>query len=452
MAPASHGHSARAAQAIAHLGEVDAALAVLALWCRHRDGTGPTATEGETIRYGPGFQLMGLPEQVGLVAHHVLHVALRHSARSAGLAERLGGAFDPMLFNLAADGIINETLVLAGHALPRPAVLLTELLAEAGIPAPSAVAALEHWDADRLAMALHSDPKRAKRLRDWSRTRGFKDDLKTGPPDDGGPTQSAADWRNQILRAMEAGRKAGSGIGRLGAILADLVPDRVPWEVQLRGLLARATAAHPKATWHRPARPFIARLAEAERTGGPVPVFEPGSRRSGDRARIVVGLDTSSSIDPQTLRLFWSEAVGIARRTGAEVHLLAFDEAVHVSCQFDLADWRDRMPEQVRTGGGTDFTDLFARSGRLNPSVLVVLTDLDALIPAAPRFPVVWAVPRPVDKPPFGKVLVVGDEWAGGRWTGATASVRGCGEADCMDLGQSANGNPGRRKKNHVRP
>jgi predicted metal-dependent peptidase len=408
------GHSARATQAIAHLGEVDAALAVLALWCRHRDGTGPTATEGETIRYGPGFDLLGLPEQVGLVAHHVLHVALRHSARSAGLAERLVDTFDPALFTLAADAIINETLILAGHAIPRPSVVLTELLAEAGIPAPSAVAALEHWDADRLAMVLHNDPARAKRLRDWAKTRGFNDDLKTGSPDETGPAQSAADWRNQILRAMEAGRKAGSGIGRLGAILADLAPDQVPWEVVLRGLLARALVERPTPSWTRPSRPYIARLAEAERTGGPVPVFEPGLRRSSQRPRIVVGLDTSSSIDAQTLRLFWTEAEGVARSTGAEVHLLVFDEVVHATCRLDPSALRNPPPAQVRTGGGTDFTDLFAQTARLQPSILVVLTDLDAPIPTAPRFPVLWAVPRRVETPPFGRLIRIDDAWVKG--------------------------------------
>ncbi|MFM7446266.1 MAG: DUF2201 family putative metallopeptidase [Tabrizicola sp.] len=403
------GPSARAARAIAHLGEVDAALAVLALWCRHRDGTGPTATQGETILYGPGFDLFGLPEQVGLVAHHVLHVALRHSARSGGLAERLGDAFDSALFTLAADAIINETLILAGHAIPRPSVTLTEILAEAGMPAHSAVAALEQWDADRLAMALHSDHARAKRLRDWAKTRGFNDDLKTGMPDEAGPAQSAADWRNQILRAMEAGRKAGSGIGRLGAILADLAPDQVPWEVVLRGLLARALVERPATSWNRPSRPFIARLAEAERTRGPVPVFEPGLRRSSLRPRIVVGLDTSSSIDAQTLRLFWAEADGVVRRTGAEVHLLAFDEVVHASTRLDPVVGRGLQPAEVRTGGRTDFADLFRHSARLQPSILVVLTDLDAPIPAAPGFPVIWAVPGRVPAPAFGTLIRIGN-------------------------------------------
>jgi predicted metal-dependent peptidase len=403
------GPSPRAARALAHLGEVDPALAVLALWCRHRDGPGTTRTEGDLITYGPGFDSLALPEQVGLVAHHVLHVALRHSDRQAGLAERLGTAFDASLFGLAADSIINETLILAGHAIPRPAVTLTDLLAEAGIPEISAVAALERWDADRLAMALHSDPKRAKRLRDWSQKRGFTVDLGIGDPKEDAKKQSAADWRNQILRAFEAGRKAGTGIGRLGAILADLAPDTVPWELHLRGALARALIERPRTSWRRPSGSWVARMAEAERSGGPVPVFEPGRQRLDHRPRIVIGLDTSSSIDPQTLRLFTAEAEAIARRTGAEAHLLAFDVAVFAEVRLDPNGWNGLRDVPFRVGGGTDFFDLFEKAAKIQPSIAVILTDLDAAMPPAPGFPVLWAVPHMVTHPPYGRVIRISD-------------------------------------------
>lgn len=399
----------RATRALAHLGDLDPALAVLALWCRIRDGEGPMRTAGDTITIGPGFDRLGLPEQVGLVAHHVLHVALRHSDRQAALAERLGDRFDPALFGLAADGIITETLILAGHAIPRPAVTLTDLLAEAGIPAASPVAALERWDADRLAMALHADPRRAQRLRDWGRTRGFSVDLHSGTPDDAGKGQSAADWRNHVLRALDAGRRAGSGIGRLGAFLADLAPDGVPWEVHLRGLLARALVERPRQSWRRPSGAWIARSAMAARAGGPVPVFEPGRARSDHRPRIVIGLDTSSSIDPQTLRLFAAEARSIARRTGAEAHLLAFDETVFAETRLDPDGWDGLRAQPLRTGGGTDFRDLFDRAGRIAPSIAVILTDLDAPLPPAPGFAVLWAVPTAVAAPAFGRVVRIGD-------------------------------------------
>ncbi|MGS4946258.1 vWA domain-containing protein [Meridianimarinicoccus sp. RP-17] len=398
----------RATRALAHLGEVDPALAVLALWCRIRDGDGATRTAGDTITIGPGFDSLGLPEQVGLVAHHVLHVALRHSDRQAALAERLGDSVDPSLFGLAADGIVNETLILAGHAIPRPAVTLTELLDQAGIEARSAVEALERWDTDRLAMALHADPKRAQRLRDWGKTRGFSVDLAAGTPDEG-RAQSTADWRNHVLRALEAGRKAGTGIGRLGAFLADLAPDSTPWEIHLRGLLARALTDRPRQSWRRPSGAWIARIDAAARHGGPTPVFEPGTQRMDHRPRIVVGLDTSSSIDPQTLRLFTTEARAIARRTGAETHLMAFDTEVFQETRLDPDRWNSLQDLPWRTGGGTDYADLFARAARIAPSIAVILTDLDAPLPPRPRFPVLWAVPRATETPPWGRTLRIGD-------------------------------------------
>jgi len=407
------GQPHRAARALAHLGEIDPALAVLALWCRIRDadetGDGATRTAGDTITIGPGFDRLGLPEQVGLVAHHVLHVALRHSDRQAALSERLGDGFDPSLFGLAADGIVNETLILAGHAIPRPAVTLTDLLDQAGIDTPSAIAALERWDADRLAMALHADPKRARRLRDWGRTRGFSVDLQSGTPDDAGKGQTTADWRNHTLRALEAGRRAGTGIGRLGAILADLAPDSTPWEVHLRGLLARALTDRPRRSHRRPSGAWIARADHAARHGGPTPVFEPGTQRTDHRPRIVIGLDTSSSIDPQTLRLFTAEARAIARRTGAEAHLLAFDTDVFAECRLDPDGWAALRADGWRTGGGTDYADLIARAGRRAPSIAVILTDLDAPLPPRPSFPVLWAVPRAVAAPPWGRTLRIGD-------------------------------------------
>jgi len=401
------GHSSRAARALAHLAEVDPALAVLGLWCRHRDGH-VTATRGDTITYGAAFATLGLPEQVGLAAHHILHVALRHSARQAALAERLGDAFQADLFTLAADGIINETLLLAGHALPRPAITLTDLLAQAGLPAESPIAALSDWDADRLSMALHADPDRARRLSDWARSKGFQTDLSAGDPQEG-PAQSTADWRNHMLRALEAGRKAGTGIGRLGAILADLAPASVPWELHLRRLLARALTDHPRPSHRRPSSRWIAALAEAERSGRPAPAFQPGRQRQDMRPRIAIGLDTSSSIPPQTLRLFAAEAEAIARRTGAETHLLAFDETVSTTLRLDPNGWSGLRDTALRTGGGTDFTDLFARIAPLAPALAVILTDLDAPLPAKPGFPILWAVTEAVDPPPYGRLLRLAD-------------------------------------------
>jgi hypothetical protein len=206
-------HSTRAVRALAHLGEVDPALAVLSLWCGHRDGAGATRTMGDTIVYGPGFDFPGPGRTggAGSASRPARRVAPRD--RQAGLAERLGPRFDASLYGLAADGIINETLLLAGHGLPRPAVTLTDLLEEIGRPAKSPVEALADWDADRLAMLLHSDPRLAEKARDWGVTRGFAQDLSLGEPDDTGERQKTADWRNQFCARWRRGARPGRASG-----------------------------------------------------------------------------------------------------------------------------------------------------------------------------------------------------------------------------------------------
>jgi predicted metal-dependent peptidase len=152
-------------------------------------------------------------------------------------------------------------------------------------------------------------------------------------------------------------------------------------------------------------------MAAAQAQGGPEPAFQPGRARQSDRPRIAIGLDTSSSIDPLTLSLFVGEAEGIVRRTGAEAHLLAFDEAVHEARRLDLAGWRGLRDVALRTGGGTDFAPVLEAAGRLSPSIAVILTDLDAPFGPPPAFPVLWAVPGrwDVQAPPFGRVLRIGE-------------------------------------------
>ncbi|GAB5446816.1 MAG: VWA-like domain-containing protein [Gymnodinialimonas sp.] len=350
----------------------------------------------------------GLAEQVGLVAHHVLHVALRHSNRQAALAERLGTKFDATLFGIAADGLINETLVLAGHAIPRPAILVTDLLQTIGETATSPMQALSEWDADRLAMALHSTTERSEKARKFGQSREFEQDLVARDAGSEEEAPSAADWRNQMIRALEAGRKAGTGIGRFGGILADLAAPRIPWEVHLRGLLATALSDTPTISFRRPASRWIAIAALAQATNTPEPVFQPGRSKDAFRPRVAVGLDTSSSIDATTLSLFWQEIEGVSRRSGAEVHLLAFDESVHVARRIDAGAWRSLRDKPMRTGGGTDYAPVFDAALRLQPSILVMLTDLDAPFGSPPPFPMLWVVPkREVKEVPFGRVIEV---------------------------------------------
>ncbi|MEM8553254.1 MAG: VWA-like domain-containing protein [Pseudomonadota bacterium] len=409
-------HSTRAALALAHLTETDPALGALALWCQHRDAPGgDTRTAGETIFYGPRFPLLSLPDQVGTAAHHVLHVALCHSDRAATMAQRFGAAFQEDLYNLAADGLVNDTLISAGLPVPRPAVRASELLSQTEKRVVSAAEALATWDADRLYLHLAARAPNRKGLsedvRSYARSKGFNGDLDpSGHSSDGGDKPDEGEWRGRMVGALSAGRAAGTGIGALAVQIADIPTPRVPWELRLRRILAKATSQVPRQSHRRPASWWCAADDDARRHGRPAPVYAPGQARDGYRPRIVVGLDTSGSVADGPLHLFASEAGSIARRTGAEVQVLGFDTEVHTDMAMGPGGWDALLTSLlIQRGGGTDFRPVLSVAETYDPSLIVVLTDLDGPLGDAPKQPVLWAVPiLPARLPSFGDLLDIG--------------------------------------------
>ncbi|MEM7423324.1 MAG: VWA-like domain-containing protein [Pseudomonadota bacterium] len=423
-------HSRRAARPLTWLAEQDPALAVLALWCRHRDDDGLTIaamSAGETILYGPAFETLQPHEQTGLAAHHVLHVAFRHSARLSAMARRLGEQFDADVFNICADALINETLTAAGYGLPRPAVALTDVLPLVGPAAPSPREALARFDVERLYTALTSHAGRdgASRrassganpnthrasLAERAADAGYRRDLHPTDAAAGGDEDADdAAWRDRLARAMAQSAAAGRGIGSLGFRLADLPAARTPWEVRLRGLVTRAVTPDARYSYRRPARRWLALESHARRSGGPLPGYEPSVERSREIPRIAVAIDMSGSVDDARLGRFATEIAGIGRRTGAEVHVLGFDTDVRIRRRMLGQGWESEITGlDLARGGGTSFGPAIAAAAALDPSIVIVLTDLDGPFGDAPgRLPVLWAVlDDPPVPPPFGQVLTL---------------------------------------------
>lgn len=404
-------HSRRARPALRALAEADPALAALSLWCHHQDGD-TTQTTGNTITYGPDFPDLALHEQIGLAAHHILHIALRHPARMDDLQRRLGDLFDATLYNLAADALVNEALLLADHALPRPAVTLTEVLSKVLGQQTAPETALSSWDTDRLYFALTGADADGKGARDaaqaYARAQKFDHDL---TPEQGGQAaaddaEQAARWRQHLARALDTGRQAGRGIGRIGHHIADIPEPRTPWEVILRRLVTQAVTVQPQTSMRRPARRWIAGAAQARLQAGRTPGFEPGQRLMTEIPRIAVAVDASGSIDDARLAVFWAEVTGIARRMRAELYLMVFDDRVHSCTRIDPAQTSVVMPEIPR-GGGTAFAPVIEQALSLQVSCLVVLTDLEGETGPPPRgIPVIWAVPHAGSlRPPFGRLV-----------------------------------------------
>jgi len=412
----------------------------LALWAHHRDVAAgdletPVATDGQTIYYAPAFEQLPRTEQVGRVAHEVLHVALRHNQRREALAGVLGDV-DAELFNHCADALVNATL---GHlewlTLPRGAVTLDTVLREVLGQRDVAVdRALLEWDVERLYRAVDDrrsgrdsrrgggrgseegergedarpaprpDGPRAERMRRLGA--GAEADLLPAPPED--RPEAAADearsWSERITRAH-----AGDGaFSMLRGLIADRPTLRTPWEHILRTRLARGLARLPEHSWSRPSRSWLANRGRT--AGGRRLPWEPGIVTARRVARLGLIVDVSGSIDAGLLARFGGEVAAITRRSEAALVLVIGDNQVRH--ELHLEPGNCPLAElKVPGGGGTDFTPLLEAADRHRPDIGVVLTDLQGPARFRPDWPVIWALPPAYGDAelPFGERLVLAD-------------------------------------------
>jgi predicted metal-dependent peptidase len=240
--PEFAGH--RGTRAIQRMVEHAPSTGGLALWVAHQDlsqvdfaelagvqaavaattnvGTPATsatliATDGNTVFYAPAFDRLALPEQVGLVAHEVLHIALRHPQRYVELQQQVGDV-DLQLFNLCADAIVNSALAhLAWLKLPASAMLLDRLLAQVLAIDLAAEAALLDWDVERLYRAIDDrrPPDSSSQQRRIGRQNANQGGAQTGSGRQGAGQQGkSAQGSGQHGDTQQPAGERGKGAGR----------------------------------------------------------------------------------------------------------------------------------------------------------------------------------------------------------------------------------------------
>lgn len=442
----------RGARAIRRMVELAPSTGGLALWVRHvdvnDDPDGPLiATDGATIYYGEQFAGLTLPEQIALVAHEVLHIALRHPQRLTDL-RRLLGDIDNDLYNLCADAIVNSSLSHLGWLqLPGKATHLDTLLETTIGLREDVEKLLLEWDLERLYRALDDrqpgpigasskgarrgghggegtprdaegngpetprddsprpgrvDGPRSVRARQFGHA-GLRDLLPANEGDKpDGEAEHSRDWRERLLRAhLNDGAHS-----MLRALIADLPRVRTPWEHILRTRLTRRLSRRRELSWSRPSRSYLAnrgRLGNGHRMA-----WEPGYTGTKAVPRLVLIIDASGSIDDALLKRFARELEAITRRLESRIVVIVGDRQVSRVEVFEpgRANLRDF---RFDGGGGTDFSPLLEEADKHRPDLAVVLTDLDGPAHFRPSWPVLWAVPATsaAADVPFGAKLVL---------------------------------------------
>jgi len=330
----------------------------------------PTAcTDGKEILLNPDFFMkLDDDERLFLILHESLHVAYLHTLRL--------GNRDFRYWNMAADYVINLSLVERGFKMPSMGLLdyrFRDCSTE------------QVYD-----ILLAEQPDNPDFQEDFTPSEGTGEELED--------LQSRIE--NTVVRAALRAEQENNS------------PGSIPQDIQI--LLQRLLK--PKLPWHRILAKYVQRFVKADYT------FKKPNRRfwpehflpslhSQKLTHLAVAIDTSGSVTDTQFQRFVSEVGGIFKMIlPQEIQLIQFDSEIK---NVDRIPSFSRLASvQFRGRGGTDIEPVLEWAAEHRPELLVVFTDgyfeWPRQIPKAlERMPTVWLIHGGYNafKPPFGTVI-----------------------------------------------
>ena len=363
------------------------------------DPTCETAwTDGTSLGYSPAWiDQLPLDHVKGVLCHEVLHCALEHIGRR--------GDRDAFRWNMAADYAINPIIEEAGFALPStnlndPAYAgmgADEIYSRLPDPGPSQDSPEQGQGQGKgKGQAAGTGPDKGKQTGNDPGGCGEVRDAKDaqGQPSAAAQSQAAADWRVATAQAAQQAKAMGQFPGGLARLVEEIINPKVDWRDALRRFVDQC--ARNDYRWFPPNRRHI-------HAG----LYLPGIR-SEEMPPIVVGVDTSGSIDQAQIDQFAAELTVILQDCNATACTVIYcDAAVQAVEEFGPQDYPVTL--HPAGGGGTAFGPVFSEveARGLTPACLIYLTDLQGTFPDhEPPYPVLWARTGECETvPPFGEVV-----------------------------------------------
>lgn len=356
--------------------------------CKPAKGIKTMCTDGIRLKWDPAFVDSLDPKVVSTVlAHEVLHCALTHQLRRGDRsAKRWNKACDYAVNSILEDA--NETAKASNKPLPFP--WPTD-------PPPLLNSVFRNMGAEAIYSQLPDDPPPGKPGQGGAPGQDDQPGMgeveePEGAKDEAQRNEEEARWKVNLQNAETMAKGRGTIPAALARLLDELLRPETPWEELLRRFVK--DNARDDYSWLRPNPRYM-------HTGFMLP-----SLHSQKLGQIVVAIDTSGSIAPETLRRFCSELDGIlseARPAG----VVCIDCDAEIGRIIELQPG-DILPKEWTGGGGTDFRPVFdyvARQG-IEPACLIYLTDLDGTFPDnQPGYPVLWGSYQTEDKAPWGETV-----------------------------------------------
>lgn len=312
-----------------------------------------------------------------LLAHEAFHYILLHGVRR--------GHRDPVAWNIAGDKVINDTLIDAK---------VGEFI-DGGVTEDGA----RHLSTESL---YNEDDK------DSDGPGGAGSDILSHDPGDGDGDDGSGDRpltegeiaeieaqvKIDLVQAKQTAKMQGKLPAALERLVDSMVQVKTPWEDILERFMV--SFRRDDLSWSRPNRRHIG-----------ADTYLPGTNYVPEMGEVVVAIDTSGSIDEETLSHFAGHINRIlsdCRPT--KLHVVYCDTQINRSEELTVDDlpWKPTMVG----GGGTDLRSIFhwIDDQGLEPDVLVVLTDMYTPFPSeAPSYSTLWVSTSRVDTAPFGDVI-----------------------------------------------
>jgi predicted metal-dependent peptidase len=350
-------------------------------WCE------TMAVDGFYIYVNPKFcESLNKDEIIFVLAHEVMHCVLGHIDRR--------GNKDKEVWNYATDYATNLKLVEFGFKMPKVGLIdqrfkdltseeIYELLLKEG---KESLEKLSKGNNNKDQWDIHLDP---------SDNRGQEQRKKEFPS-----PEERKRLRVSILKDISE-KIQGSRAGQSSSELTKAKGEEVPWDI----LLARFFSGLRKDDY---------RLMPPNKKHIWRDIYLPSIGRPGPN-HIVVAIDTSGSMDDQTLKKVLGIIDNLRSFTQCKLTLIQCDAKINKIEEFEEYEPTNFEKYTVIGRGGTSFIPVFhyldkrQRKETYHFDTLIFITDGFGEFPKeAPNYPTLWLITKGgLDKVPFGEKIKI---------------------------------------------
>jgi predicted metal-dependent peptidase len=323
-------------------------------WC------GTAATDGKNLYYNTQFfNALSNKEIEFVIAHEILHCVFDHIIRREDR--------NPMLYNIACDYIVNNTLVRDKIGDPVKMIPIYQDWKYDG------------WSSEEVYDKLFKEAEKngeeaLKQLGelldehiDWEKKPGQKESKGKGK---GRPTYTKDELKkirdsikeNMMSAAQAAG--AGNVPGEIERMIKELTEPKMNWREILRQQI-QATIRNDY-TFSRPSR-----------KGWHTSVILPGMNFD-QQIDCAIGIDMSGSIGDSQAKVFLSEVKGIMDEFKEyNLKIWCFDTKVYNEKDYNSTDGEDILDYEIMGGGGTEFMCNwdYMKENDIVPKKFIMFTD-----------------------------------------------------------------------------